>query len=102
MHGQKRPAATRWTAAGKPPNGFADTTGQFVNEESANEFQNKLEEGIVEHSGTMALIGVCCKPGKTEWHPSWNGIQLFLSCGFSPISYADCLCSNTDPSRLNS
>jgi hypothetical protein len=58
----------------------ADTPGQLVDKKSAENFQSKLDEGIVEHGlRTMALTVQTEKTGKSGRCPTQNRIQLFPS-----------------------
>ena len=75
-----RPAQTPRAAFFEQPAGpHTDTAGQLIDEKSANDFQNELDEGVVHSRGIMALAAEKEKTGKASLRPVRTAVQLFPS-----------------------
>jgi len=70
-----RATAALAAKATQPGQRSADTAGQLINQKSADQFQNELCQGIIEHRlRTMALFRQYEKAGKASYRPIWSSI----------------------------
>jgi hypothetical protein len=76
--GNHTPVVTSPWRKEQPVDPPPDTAGQLIHQESADQFQGELDQGVVEHgSGMMSLAGQVEKAGKAGRRPTWSSVQLF-------------------------
>lgn len=60
-------------------NTIPDTTGQLIDQKSADEFQQELDHWVFDHRDMMALLWANEKTEKRSLRPLRNAVQLFPS-----------------------